>query len=127
MSSSLTGAQAGSGRYIEGVVMDKNKGANAVPWIVAVVVAVVAVLAISGNLPFMQTEVETGKSFNLPGKETRPLLDPAQFSGQTRMAYAAAEKYPELMNEVYCYCYCNEPPFNHKTLLSCFVEKHGVG
>ena len=103
------------------------KKASAFPWIIAVVIAVVAVLAISGNLPFMQTESEGGKSFNLPGTETRPVLDSAQFTGQTRLAYAAAEKYPEFLNEVYCYCYCNEPPFYHKTLLSCFVEQHGAG
>ena len=105
----------------------ESKKTSVVPWIIAVVVAVVALLAVSGNLPFMQAEKETGKSFNLPGKETRPVLDPAMFTGQTRMAYAAAAKYPEMLNEVYCYCYCNEPPFYHKTLLSCFVEKHGAG
>ena len=70
---------------------------------------------------------QEGKSFNLTEKETRPVLNPAMFTGQTRMAYAAAKKIPEVMNEVYCYCYCDEPPFNHKTLLSCFTEKHGAG
>jgi hypothetical protein len=107
-----------------------SKGSSPVPWIAAAVisvVAVVAVLAISGNMPFSTEEKETGKSFNLPGKETRTVLDPAMFSGQTRMAYAAAQKYPEMLNEVFCYCFCDEPPFHHKTLLSCFVEKHGAG
>lgn len=106
------------------------KGSNPVPWIVAVVVslaAVFAVLAISGNLPFLAEEKETGKSFNLPGKETRPVLDPAMFTGQTRMAYAAAKKYPEMLNEVFCYCFCDEEPFNHSSLLSCFATKHGAG
>ena len=108
----------------------ETKSSSPVPWIVAVVVSVVAViaaLAISGNLPFSAEEKETGKSFNLPGKETRPVLDPAQFTGQTRMAYAAAEKYSDMLNEVFCYCYCDEEPFNHHTLLSCFTEKHGAG
>ena len=108
----------------------ETKSSSPVPWIAAVVVSVVAViaaLAISGNLPFNAEEKETGKSFNLPGKETREVLDPAMFTGQTRMAYAAAKKYPEMLNEVFCYCYCDEPPFNHKTLLSCFTEKHGAG
>lgn len=108
----------------------ETKSSNPVPWIAAVVVSVVAViamLAISGNMPFSAEEKETGKSFNLPGTETREVLDPANYRGQTRMAYAAAEKYPEMMNEVFCYCYCDEPPFNHHTLLSCFATEHGAG
>lgn len=104
-----------------------KKNSNPLPWIIAAVVVIAAVLAVSGNLPIMTTVKESGKSFNLEGRETRAVLDPSQFTGQTRMAYAAAEKYADVMNEVYCYCYCNEPPFYHKTLLSCFVEKHGAG
>lgn len=70
---------------------------------------------------------DSGKSFQLKGKETRPVLDPAMFTGQTRAAYAAAQKYPDVMNEVFCYCYCDQPPFHHTTLLSCFTEQHGAG
>jgi len=96
-------------------------------WIIAAAVVLAIALAVSGNMPFMKKGKETGKSFNLEGKETRPVLEPSMFTGQVRAAYAAALKYPEVFNEVFCYCYCNEPPFNHKTLLSCFVEKHGAG
>ncbi len=99
-----------------------GKKSSHVPWIIALLVIVVAAFAISCS-----TENETGKSFNLKGKETRPLLDPAMFTGQTRMAYTAAHKYAEYLNEVYCYCYCDEPPFHHKSLLSCFTDKHGAG
>ena len=70
---------------------------------------------------------ESGKSFKLTGKETRQVLDPSQFTGQIRAAYAAAAKYSDVFNEVYCYCFCDQPPFNHKTLLSGFTEKHGAG
>lgn len=106
---------------------EPEKKSNPLPWIIAAVVVVVTALAISGNLPFTGAEEETGKSFNLTAKETRPVLDPAMFTGQTRMAYAAAAKYSEYLNEVYCYCYCDQPPFHHKSLLSCFTEKHGAG
>ncbi|MBL7048411.1 MAG: hypothetical protein ISR96_02640 [Nitrospira sp.] len=96
-------------------------------WVVAGIVVVVVVLAISGNLPFIGSKAEGGKSFNLTGKETRPVIDAAQFTGQTRQSYAAAKKYPDAFNEVFCYCYCDQPPFHHKTLLSCFVNNHGAG
>ena len=107
---------------------DQKKSSSSSMLIVAVVAVIaIAALAISGNLPFLSGEKETGKSFNLTGKETRPILDPAMFTGQTRLAYAAAKKYPEVLNEVYCYCYCDQQPFNHKSLLSCFVDRHGAG
>lgn len=98
-----------------------------IPWIVAAVVVIAVALAVSGTLPFIGSGKETGKSFNLKAKETRPVLDPSMFTGQTRLAYAAARKYPDVLNEVYCYCYCDEPPFHHKTLLSCFTDRHGAG
>lgn len=106
---------------------EPEKKSSPVPWIIAAVVVLVAALAISGNLPFTGTEEETGKSFNLSGKETRPVLDPAMFNGQTRMAYATAAKYSKYLDEVFCYCYCDQPPFKHKSLLSCFATKHGAG
>jgi hypothetical protein len=104
-----------------------TKKASPVPWIIAAIAVVAAVLAATGNIPFMGSKAEAGKSFNLTGKETRPVLNPSMFSGQVRMAYAAAKKYPEILNEVFCYCYCDAAPFNHKTLLSCFTDKHGAG
>ncbi len=88
--------------------------------IMAMVVAAVA-LTVTG------CSKNSGKSFQLTEKETRPVLDPAMFSGQVRAAYAVAKRYPDIMNEVYCYCYCDQPPFRHKSLLSCFTEKHGAG
>ncbi len=103
-----------------------KKNLSPLLWIIAVVAVVIAVLAVTGNLPFTGTE-DKGKSFQLTEKETKPVLDPSMFTGQTRAAYAAAKKYPEILNEVYCYCYCDEPPFHHKSLLSCFTDRHGAG
>ena len=99
---------------------------NTVLWIAGAVVLVLAALAVSGNLPFMKGD-EEGKSFSVKGGETRPVADPSMFTGQTRAAYEAAKKYPQVLDQVYCYCYCNEPPFNHVSLLSCFVDDHGAG
>jgi hypothetical protein len=86
-----------------------------------------AVFAVAASLALFACQNDSGKSFQLKGKETRPVLDPAMFTGQTRAAYAVAKKYPDLLNEVFCYCYCDQPPFHHLTLLSCFTENHGAG
>jgi hypothetical protein len=85
------------------------------------------VFAVAASLSLLACQNDSGKSFQLKAKETRPVLDPAMFTGQARAAYAAAKKYPDLMNEVFCYCYCDQPPFQHSSLLSCFTEKHGAG
>ncbi len=89
------------------------------------VLVVVAFLIVSGIIPF--AGAKKGKSFYVQGGENRPLLDPAQFVGRVAEAYATAKKYPEVMDEVHCYCACDEPPFYHKSLLSCFVDKHAAG
>ncbi len=104
-----------------------NKRKKTVFWIVGAIAAVIVVLVISGNLSFNSAEAKKGKSFYVKGGETRPVLDPSLFYGMTRSAYAAAEKYSKVMDQVYCYCYCDEPPFYHKSLLSCFVDRHGAG
>lgn len=104
----------------------KKNNVNAVLWIAGAVALIIAVLAVSGNLPFLKG-AETGKSFSVKGGETRAVLDASMFTGQTRAAYEAARKYPQVLDQVYCYCYCNEPPFNHVSLLSCFVSDHGAG
>jgi hypothetical protein len=103
-----------------------GKSGSPIPWIIGAVIVLFAVLAVTGNIPFKGVE-EKGKSFNLTGKETRPVLNPSMFAGMTRSAYEAAGKYPDMMNEVYCYCFCDEPPFHHKSLLSCFTDRHGAG
>jgi hypothetical protein len=86
-----------------------------------------AVFVVATSLALSACQKDSGKSFQLKGKETKPVLDPAMFTGQVRAAYAAAKKYPDVLNEVFCYCYCDQPPFGHHSLLSCFTDKHGAG
>lgn len=128
----------------------EKKSKKPVLWIVGAVSVAIVILLVSGNILFSGSDdnkgksfqggethpvLDTssgsgdkkGKSFHLQGKETKPVLDPSMFSGAAQAAYAAAEKYPEVMNQVYCYCSCDNPPVNHKSLLSCFTDRHGVG
>lgn len=61
------------------------------------------------------------------GGETRPVLDPRLFTGNVFQAYLGAMRHGEAFDQVYCYCRCDRPPFNHKSLLSCFADYHAAG
>jgi hypothetical protein len=105
----------------------KNQRKTLFLWVGGAVAIAVIFVALWGRMPFASKEEKKGKSFTVQGGETRPVLDPFQFTGMVRAAYAAAEKYPEVLDQVFCYCTCDESPFYHKSLLSCFVDKHGAG
>ncbi len=95
------------------------------PIIIALIVIAGAVIVVADPFEKKTTGTKT-KSFYVEGGETRPVVDPGQFTGMTQEAYAAAQAIPEVLDKVYCYCFCDEPPFNHKSLLSCFVDYHGA-
>ncbi len=96
-------------------------------WIGGVILAAIIFFALSEHIPFIGMGSKKGKSFSVQGGETRPVLNPSLFRGMASTAYAAAKKYPEVMDQVFCYCTCDEPPVNHKSLLSCFTDNHGKG
>ncbi len=90
--------------------------------------ALAAVLA-AGGYYFIGDHASSGrgKSFSVQGGEQRPVLNPFQFSSpQAAAAYMAAMRHPTAMDQVYCYCQCDRPPFYHKSLLSCFTDRHGA-
>ena len=59
----------------------------------------------------------------LKGGETKSVLSPARFTGKTASSYKVAQENPELLDAMYCYCYCKKT-IGHKSLLSCFTDKH---
>lgn len=59
------------------------------------------------------------------GGETRATLSPMNYTGETAMAYQAAQEIPEVLDSLYCYCDC-EKHLGHKSLLSCYVDEHAV-
>ena len=81
----------------------KNKGKDSVPYIIMLVFVVIAFMAVACS------EQEKGKSFQLKGKETRPVLDPAMFTGMTRLAYEAAKQYPEVLRSSVTAIVTNRP------------------
>lgn len=56
---------------------------------------------------------------------SRPVLDPAQFTGEVRQAYMVAENYPFLLVQLHCYCGCDRTA-GHKNLLDCYRDLHGA-
>lgn len=57
-------------------------------------------------------------------RETRPTLDPAGFSGQAARAYRVAGQIPEVLDQLDCYCACQQ--YGHVSLLSCYTDGHGA-
>ena len=65
-------------------------------------------------------------------KERRATLDPKQFEkgwdAEVKQGYEIARKIPATLDRLHCFCECAESPmFQHKTLLTCFVDKHAAG
>jgi Protein of unknown function with PCYCGC motif len=64
--------------------------------------------------------------------ERNPLLNPARFNGwndaDVKASYEAANKYPDTIDRIHCFCECKESPREqHKTLLTCFTTQHAAG
>ena len=72
---------------------------------------------VRGSAPVVHKEV-------LP-KPSVVTLDPAQFTGRSRLAYEAAREVPEVLAQLPCYCGCMSG-FGHKNNLDCFHDNHGV-
>lgn len=53
------------------------------------------------------------------------VLDPDQFRGQTRQAYRIATEIPEILNQLYCWCGCENRGV-HRSNLGCFEDSMGV-
>lgn len=53
-------------------------------------------------------------------------MDPNQYMGETRQAYVVAQKHPDLLAQLHCYCGCEQHE-GHHNLLDCFRTNHGAG
>jgi hypothetical protein len=57
--------------------------------------------------------------------EVRPVLSPDMFTGKAALAYKYAAEISKVIDSQFCYCYCKKD-HGHKTLLTCFTNKHGA-
>jgi hypothetical protein len=56
--------------------------------------------------------------------ELAPTLSPDLFTGNQRLAYQVAQRIPQTLAQLPCYCHCDMSA-GHKSLQSCFVTEHG--
>ncbi len=103
-----------------------KKSSNTSFYILAVVILVIAIGGgyFYSKLSGSSKPAEAAK--NTPrGGETRPTLSPALFFGNAAKAYKVAQEMPEVLDGLFCYCYCQEG-LGHKSLLTCFTDDHGA-
>jgi hypothetical protein len=99
------------------------------------IIMLVAVLVAVGGYFFYNKTNRTQAAYNpaktpadieaLKGGETRATLSPVLFVGKVARAYSVARENRELLDSIYCYCNCKKT-IGHKSLLSCFTDKHAV-
>jgi hypothetical protein len=99
-----------------------------------IIMLVVILVAVGGYLFYNKSNrIQAAKGLNstpidieaLKGGETRPTLSPVLFVGSVAKAYNLASQNRELLDSMYCYCNCKKN-FGHKSLLSCYVDKHAA-
>lgn len=81
-------------------------------------------IGIAANYPRTYKEYKNNPDWR--GGETGSIIPTVYFTGMARQAYAAAAVIPEVLDHLYCYCYCAED-HGHKSLRTCFTDRHGAG
>lgn len=98
-------------------------------WVGSLVIALIVGLFVWGwvetKSPSRLTTSEPGASGSYVSRQPGTPLSPALFVGKTAMAYRVAQEIPEVLDQLYCYCYCDQR-MGHRTLLSCFVDSHAA-
>ena len=86
-----------------------------------------------GNAPSATTQRSASpKAARIPAhyttvpslKELPPTLSPDLFTGNQRLAYQVAQRIPQTLAQLPCYCHCDMSA-GHKSLHSCFETEHG--
>jgi hypothetical protein len=92
---------------------------------------VLGLVAVGGALFFLTSGSEPPtRSSSVGGdsasrRESRPTLSPAVFVGKAARAHEVAARIPDVLDQLYCYCECDEHA-GHKSLLSCFTDGHAA-
>lgn len=100
----------------KGSVMHRkpNSAAGLVAGVIVAALLVLAVVAVYQ----MRASADAADSNGLT-------LNPELFQGETHDAYVVAQKHPELLAQLDCYCGCEQHE-GHKNLLDCFRTNHAA-
>lgn len=108
---------------------ERRKGTNKAFWLAGLLVALAAGLFAWGWVKSGKPGRGLNSDLVAPGeyvrRETRPALSPALFVGKAARAYQVAQEIPDVLDQLYCYCGCDQH-MGHVSLLSCFTDRHGA-
>ena len=93
---------------------------------------VIPALSLSGSPSARPRPKPTAANACVSCTERRPTLDPRQFAKgfepEVQAGYEIARRIPATLDSLHCFCECAESPmFRHKTLLTCFTDRHAAG
>jgi len=81
-------------------------------------------LGIAAAYPKTYREYKSNPSWR--GGERGAIVPALYFTGMARRAYESAAAIPEVLDHLFCYCYCTEH-HGHRSLRTCFTDGHGSG
>ena len=107
-----------------------KKGITVIVVLAIIVIAVIFFMKSKGGVEavsnYPRTYVKYKNNPDWRGGEANPVVSAVYFTGQVREAYEAAAEVPDVLDHLFCYCYCAED-HGHKSLRTCFTDRHGTG
>lgn len=90
-----------------------------------VVVALVLVLGAAGVAVY---QLRARAATHPAADAIMATLDPNQFTGKARQAYIIAREHPALLQQLHCFCGCEQQKDSHmKDLYDCYRTAHAAG